>query len=113
MAHLVEFPTADGATVLVEVRDPAAGVVTRGLRDSAVTQRAQKTFEDAVRCARPAVQGVVDQLRSIADSPDEIHVEFGLDLHAEAGAFVAAASTTANFTVSVTWHRSKPPPKPQ
>ncbi|MER5488836.1 CU044_2847 family protein [Streptomyces sp. NPDC002812] len=110
MGHLVEFSTAEGDTVLIEVRDPAAGMVTRGLRDTAVTERAQKTFEEAVRCARPAVEGVVAQLRTIAESPDEIHVEFGLDLHAEAGAFIAAASTTANFTVAVTWHRNKPHP---
>ncbi|MFE2151759.1 CU044_2847 family protein [Streptomyces lavendulae] len=108
MGHLVEFPTSDGCTVLVEVRDPAAGMTTRGLRDNAVTQQAQKTFEEAVRRVRPAIQGVLDQLRSLAESPDEIHVEFGLDLHAEAGAFIAAASTTANFTVAVTWHRNEP-----
>jgi Trypsin-co-occurring domain 1 len=34
-----------------------------------------------------------------------VHVEFGLDLHAEAGAFIAAVSTTANFTVALTWRR--------
>ncbi|MFI1980245.1 CU044_2847 family protein [Streptomyces wedmorensis] len=60
-------------------------------------------------CA-PAVEGVVTQLRTIAESPDEIHVEFGLDLHAEAGAFIAAASTTTNFTVAVTWNRKEPLP---
>ncbi|KOG36263.1 MULTISPECIES: CU044_2847 family protein [Streptomyces] len=110
MGRLVEFPTSDGATVLIEVKEPAAGMVTRGLRDTAVTERAQKTFEEAVRCARPAVEGVVTQLRTIAESPDEIHVEFGLDLHAEAGAFIPAASTTTNFTVAVTWNRKEPLP---
>lgn len=110
MGRLVEFPTADGDTVLIEVKEPAAGMVTRGLRDTAVTERAQKTFEEAVRCARPAVEGVLTQLRTIAESPDEIHVEFGLDLHAEAGAFIAAASATANFTVTITWNRKKPLP---
>ncbi|MFJ7206809.1 CU044_2847 family protein [Streptomyces sp. NPDC098789] len=110
MGRLVEFPTAAGATVLIEVRDPPSAMVTRGLRDTGVTERAQKTFEEAVRCARPAVEGVVAQLRAIAETPDEIHVEFGLDLHAEAGAFIAAASTTANFTVAVTWRRKEPRP---
>jgi Trypsin-co-occurring domain 1 len=39
----------------------------------------------------------------MAQAPDGIRVTFGLDLHAEAGAFIAAASTTATFTVELTW----------
>jgi hypothetical protein len=44
-------------------------------------------------------------LRSIADVPDEVQVEFGLDLHAEAGAFIAAASTGANFKITLAWRQ--------
>jgi hypothetical protein len=48
-------------------------------------------------------------LRSLADAPDEVQVEFGLDLHAEAGAFIAAASTGANFKVMLTWRHDGGP----
>ena len=41
---------------------------------------------------------------------DEVVVSFGLQLSAEAGAFIAAASTAANFTVSVTWRAAAPEP---
>ena len=34
-----------------------------------------------------------------------MEIEFGLDLHAEAGAFVAQASADANFSVRLTWHK--------
>lgn len=109
MGQLVEFPSADGGTVLVEVAEGAAGApVTRGMRDSGVIGQAQHTFEDAVRRVEPAIRAVVDQVRTIAQSPDEIHVEFGLDLHAEAGAFIAKACTTANFAVKIVWHRTDP-----
>jgi len=37
-----------------------------------------------------------------------VQVEFGLDLHAEAGAFIAAASATANFKIAMTWRRTEP-----
>lgn len=104
MAQLVEFPLADGGSVLVEVTKHEAGVVTRGLKGAEVPERAGQTFEEAVSRIRPAVEGVITQLRSLATAPDEVNVEFGLDLHAEAGAFIAAVSTTANFTVALTWH---------
>ncbi len=91
--------------MLVEITDRTSGPVTRGLRGGDVAGRAQQTFEEAAGRVRPAVEGVIAQLRSLAETPDEVHVQFGLDLHAEAGAFIAAASTTANFTIALTWRR--------
>ena len=105
MAQLVEFPLAAGGSVLVDVTAPQAGPVTRGLKGADVIERARQTFEEAVGRIRPALEGVINQLGSLAQVPDEVHVEFGLDLHAEAGAFIAAVSSTANFTVALTWRR--------
>jgi NTP-dependent ternary system trypsin peptidase co-occuring protein len=110
--RLVEFTLADGGTVLVQVDDDPAsqGDVTRGWgdRQQAVVQQAQQTFEQAVSRVQPAIQGLLHQLRSLAETPEEIQVEFGLQLSAEVGAFVAGASTTGNFKVSMTWERSRP-----
>jgi hypothetical protein len=105
MGQLVEFATADGGTVLVEVDAVSSGPVTRGMGSGNVIERANETFDEAVGRVQPAVQGVVARLRALPDAPDEVHVEFGLNLHAEAGAFIASASTTANFTVALTWRR--------
>ena len=105
MGHLVEFPTNDGDTVLVEVNVSSSGPVTRGMGAAAVADKANESFEEAVARAQPAINGVVGRLRALPDAPDEVHVEFGLNLHAEAGAFIASASTTANFMVALTWRR--------
>ena len=46
-------------------------------------------------------------LRAIGDAagnpPDEVQVEFGIVLNAEAGAVLAAASAGANYKVTMTW----------
>jgi NADPH-dependent glutamate synthase beta subunit-like oxidoreductase len=106
--QLVEFPLQDGGTVLVQVDDGAPGEVTRGWgdRETRVVEQARQTFEQAVGRVQPAVQGLLNQLRSLADTPEQIEVEFGLQLSAEVGAFVAGASTTGNFKVSMTWRRA-------
>ncbi|RZL78965.1 MAG: hypothetical protein EOP32_20545 [Rhodococcus sp. (in: high G+C Gram-positive bacteria)] len=104
MGRLVEFPSAGGGSILVEVVD-AGSVVTRGPNCSRLVDRAQQTFEDAVARVQPAVEGMITQLQTLAARPDEVRVEFGLDLHAEAGAFIAAGSTSANFKVALTWKR--------
>jgi len=51
--------------------------------------------------------GLVSKFRSIADSPDEVQVEFGLSLSAQAGAvLVAGASAGANYKVTLKWNRT-------
>jgi len=107
MTRLVEFPTDGGGTVLLEISDNTGGLVTRGGGQAGVFARAQQTFERALSNIRPAVQGVIDELTGLPNKPDEVSVKFGLDLHAEAGAFIAAASTSSNFTVTLTWRRPK------
>ncbi len=110
MRRLVEFPLEQGGSVLVEsVEVASGGDVTRGLRPAAerVTEVANRSFEKAVASIQPAAQSLLGRLRTLGDPPDEVQVEFGLDLHAEAGAFIAAASTGANFKVILTWHRQQ------
>jgi Trypsin-co-occurring domain 1 len=108
MSRLVEFPLQDGGTILVQVDEAAAGPVTRGLGDRLVTEQAQQTFEQAIARVQPAAQALISRLRALADAQDEVGVEFGLELSAEAGAFIAAASSTANFKVTLSWRRSLP-----
>jgi hypothetical protein len=109
MSRLVEFPLQDGkSSLLVQVDTGTSGPVTRGLGGRAVTEQAQQTFEEAVRKVQPAAQALVTSLRSLSEAPDEVAVEFGLQLSAEAGAFIASASTGANFKVSLTWHHLSP-----
>jgi len=112
MGRLVEFPLEDGGSILVEVDAAAAGPVTRGLGDRhGVTEQARQTFEQAIAQVHPAAQALLTRLRAVADAPQEIGVEFGLELSAEAGAFIAMASSTANFKVTLTWRQSHSGPQ--
>jgi hypothetical protein len=111
MRRLVEFPLDDGGSVLLEVEDgPLDGAVTRGMRDNRVLEHAQQSFDQAIGRVQPAAKALVTRFRTMADPPDELVVEFGLQLSAEAGAFIAAASSTANFKVSLTWRRDRSTP---
>jgi hypothetical protein len=109
MKRLVEFPS-DNGNILVEVEDVGLpGETRRGLSTSTVIDRAQTSFEDALERARPMASSLVEKLRALGDSagnpPDEVQVEFGIVLSAEAGAVLAAASASANYKVTMTWKR--------
>jgi hypothetical protein len=115
MVRLLEYPLEGGGSVLIQVEDwhSGDGEVTRGWgeRDRRVIEQAQESFEQAVGRVQPAVQALLAQVRSLADSPDTVSVEFGLELGAEVGAFVTNASSKGNFKVSLTWRpRAGPDP---
>src|SRR4051794_38912253 len=110
MRTLVEFPLEGGGSVVVETDDAGRGTddgeVTRGLgRPDRSIARAGETFEEAVARIQPGALAMVRALREGAGAPDEITVEFGVQLTAELGAVVARTSAQANFTVRMRWQR--------
>jgi len=104
MKRLIEFPLQDGGAIVVEVDEPAPkGGVVRAARPGEIAARAGQTFEDTLEKIKPAAQAIIAKLRGLSDPPDEIGVEFGVKLSAEAGAFVASASAEANYKVTLKW----------
>ena len=113
MKRLIEFPLQEGGTMLVEVDEPEGfaettmrGGVVKAARPSEIVDKAKDTFEDALDKIKPAAQSIIDKLRELHDAPDEIGVEFGIKLSAEAGAFIASAGVEANYTVTLKWTKS-------
>jgi hypothetical protein len=105
--QLVEFPLDQGGSVVVEVDEPLVGPTMRGLgKDrSSLVERTDKTFDEATAAVAPAAHSLIAQLRSIVDPPDEISIDFGVQLSAQTGAFIASVAAQANFKVSMTWRR--------
>ena len=85
---IVEFETAGRQHPAGQgARRPATdGLVTRGLGESAVVERAQRTFETALRPIRTVSEGVLAELRAIPRHPDAVTVEFGLEFTANSSA---------------------------
>ena len=107
MKRLVEFSLDQGGSVLVEIDEPPSGPVMRGIGkdQSTLVEKADKTFQDATAAVTPAAQSLIAQVRSIGDPPDEVGIEFGVQLSAQTGAFIASVAAQANFKVSMTWRR--------
>lgn len=105
MKRLVEFPLDQGGSIVVEVDEPSGGPTMRGIgrdRDTLV-DKADRTFEQATAAVTPAARSLIAQLRSIENPPDEIGIEFGIQLSAQTGAFIASVGAGANFTMHLTW----------
>ena len=109
MQRLAIFTTADGDEVAIQVTDdgpaglPPQGLTTRGIPSGRIVERTQQSLDDVLAHARPAVNALLRQVREQEDGPDELEVEFGIQVSLEVGAYIAAASTTANFRVTMRW----------
>jgi NTP-dependent ternary system trypsin peptidase co-occuring protein len=107
MERLVEFPLDQGGNVLIEVDNPPAGRAMRGLgKDrAALVKRADKALEDGTAAVTPAARSLIARLRSIDDPPDEDGIDFGVQMSAQTGTFIASVAAQANRRVSMTWRR--------
>ncbi len=111
MKRLIEFPLEEGGSIWVEVDEPEPpGGVVRAANPVEMMAKASQTFDEALDKIRPAADILVAKLRGLTDPPDEMAVQFGLKLSAEAGAVVAAAGVEANYTVTLTWKRGQAEP---
>jgi hypothetical protein len=110
MEQLVPFEIGSGDAVLVAVVPASAGTgpTVRGLGGATVervTATTSRSFVEAVQRVIPAAQLVLDAIRRGSASPNEVSVSFGIGLTAGADAFIASATTNANFTVTLSWTR--------
>lgn len=106
MKQFVEFPLEDGSSIVVEVNEPEEWGTRRAARGTAEEpERAPQSFEQALSKIRPATEKVIATIRGLIQQPDEIEMEFGFSLNAEAGVVIASASTEANYRVTLRWQR--------
>ncbi len=93
--------------MLVEVDDAARGPVVRGRGPGEVIEKAGKSLEQAIGQIGPAAQALVAELRSAADWPDEVEIEFAVKLSTDANVIIARTGGEANFRISMSWSRSE------
>jgi hypothetical protein len=105
MNPLVAVPLEEGEAILVEVDDTGDGIV-RAARPGEVVATLNESFEAALARLQPLAQAIVSRFRDLAERPDEVGVEFGVKLSADAGLVVAHSSGEANFKITLQWRRT-------
>lgn len=102
---LVRYDLTGGGSILVEEAvEDHGGLAGHG----GVIEEAGQKFEDALAMLRPATAAVLNEVRSLIDSPDEVELELGFSLKAEFGAVIAKTAGEGSFKLSLKW---KPPGK--
>jgi hypothetical protein len=121
MGDLLQIPIDGGGFLMVRTGDPAPADVgkiqTQGPvpakrpEASELLERVVNSTENLHEILRPVVTASGVVLHTLAQAaPDEIEVEFGVELAAETGAILAKAGGACHLTVKLTWKPSEHPP---
>lgn len=104
MPQLVTFQLENGPTVTFESDDAlAVRPVMRGGHLPELLTESGTSLNNALESVKSAAQVMFDRLCSLSRPPDELTLEFGVKLSAEAGAVIAKAVTDAHFAVTMKW----------
>jgi hypothetical protein len=90
--------------VLVEVADDEPGI-ERAARVDDVVVKARASLEDALDQVRAFANATLVKLQDLARQPEQVEVEFGIRLNAEAGAVIARTQAEGHLQVTLTWIR--------
>ncbi|MDH2426891.1 CU044_2847 family protein [Sphaerisporangium sp. TRM90804] len=100
MAELLRITLADGGHLLAEAEDDEPGV-RRASRAGDVIEASAASLEAALEPVRRAAGEAMRVFRE--SGSDEIEIEFGVKLTAEAGAVIAKAGTEGHLRVRLLW----------
>ncbi|SOD86420.1 CU044_2847 family protein [Streptomyces sp. Ag109_G2-15] len=97
---LTRIPLEGGGCLLVEGAAGFEGPVKAGRVGDAIRE-VPETLQQALVPITQAAQAALDQLRKAR--PDQITVEFGVDLAVEAGAVITKSRANCHLQVTVSW----------
>jgi Trypsin-co-occurring domain 1 len=107
VAEIVRFTTTEGASVLVEADEDAFGVEQVG-RGADGTIQANERLDRALSSARATIASALTALGGLGF--EELVLEFGVKLTAEAGALIARSAVEGHLTVTAKWGAQSPQP---
>ena len=104
MADLLRFETDQG--VLLVEEHAGTDLERVGLLDR--IRPARQTLEMALAQIKPALDAALGVVRGVSVRPDQVEVEIGVTLTAEAGAAVARTSAQGHLKVKLIWTSGVP-----
>src|ERR1700734_4114144 len=104
MSQLIEFETASGEKVFVEIAVPADMQPLAG-DGSDIIKKASQSFEAAIAGVQTAASALVERVSKIGMPADTIELVLGVKASAKAGFYLAAADSEAQIKIKLVWNK--------
>jgi hypothetical protein len=111
MKQLLQFKANDGTDLYIEVGETAASNQLRGGSgnpdDRGVIESAQHSFDKALQPLNEISNSIINCIKNISHSPQEVEVELGLKFTAKAGIILTSLDSEAHLKVTLKWKNEK------
>ncbi|WP_369258841.1 CU044_2847 family protein [Streptomyces sp. R35] len=104
MATLARIRLENGGCILLEESASAVEGPVKAGRIGDAVHELPRTLQGALEPITEAARATLDQLRKAR--PEEISVEFGVDLAAEAGAVITRSQASCHLRVTLAWKKN-------
>lgn len=104
MGGFARLPLDGGGSILFEAPDVRDGPVKAGRIGDAVREL-PSTLREALGPVTDMAREALEQVRRAG--PDNVEIEFGVDLAAEAGAVITRTEAGCHLRVTVSWSRER------
>ncbi|MGY3676483.1 CU044_2847 family protein [Streptomyces sp. TE33382] len=105
MQGMVRVPLEGGGSILFEGVQELEGPVKAGRVGDAL-QDVPGTLRESLAPVRETARTVLEELRQAG--PEEVEVEFGVNVSAKAGAVIAKGDVAVHLKVRLTWKNGEP-----
>lgn len=105
MQGMVRVPLEGGGSILFEGAQELEGPVKAGRVGDAL-QDVPGTLRESLAPVRETARTVLEELRQAG--PEEVEVEFGVNVSAKAGGVIAKGDVAVHLKVRLTWKNGEP-----
>ncbi|MFE2601030.1 CU044_2847 family protein [Streptomyces sp. NPDC059396] len=105
MRSLARISLEGGGSILFEAVPGVSDGPVKAGRVAEVLQDLPSSLQSVMAPVRDTARVVLDQLRQAG--PDEVEVEFGVDLAAQAGAVITRAEANCHLKVRALWRKAE------
>lgn len=105
--NLLQFQTADGSPIFVEISDSRSGYRGGNTRSGTPSlEIADKRFREVLSTVSAIATEAMETIDNMVTKPDEISLELGIKITAEAGVLVTRLGGEAHLQITLTWKKS-------
>ncbi|MHA7773369.1 CU044_2847 family protein [Roseibium sp. M-1] len=100
---VASYQSASGSKVLVEIETPEKGGARLVSKSKDGFVEARGSFEEAVEGIKPIADKIIAAIGSLAKTPKETEVSFGVKFTGEVGVILAKSSLDATLNIKLKW----------
>ena len=109
MKSIIQFVANDGSDLLIEISNTTNSEAFRGANNGnrGIIENTKESFYKALKPLKEVSNSIIDCIKEISTSPDEVEVELGFKFSSNASIILTSLDSEAHFKITFKWIKEK------